>query len=293
MARAGWVRRFRFLIGEQGAQQRVYCLTKEGFELGRAHSGRRGSYIAAEATWREPQVTDPRRVLRDLHVNGWALAFGRLAGRSLASWRGPRVGRVEPPRRKVRGEWGDLTPAQTVVGSGYRLRDYAPDRYEPISPDASLELRLGSGEKQLTVDVLIELDRARSVAATAERLRRYDGFLSGWAREVERYKMLGTPPLVVFVSEDERANLRLLELADREVTARLAKPGAHEADWPFPGRATMFFAVERDMHEGSLRALALPERSLDQRVRMEGRMGKPCRPRQIEILNPRLLRGPS
>ena len=50
MAEAGWVRRFKFQLGERGAQQRVYCLTKEGFELARGTHGRRGAYIREDET---------------------------------------------------------------------------------------------------------------------------------------------------------------------------------------------------------------------------------------------------
>ena len=65
MAKAGWVRRFKFQLGERGAQQRVYCLTRLGFELAQEHAGRRGAYIDPEATWREPVIdraaADPAR----------------------------------------------------------------------------------------------------------------------------------------------------------------------------------------------------------------------------------------
>ena len=62
-----------------------------------------------------------------------------------------------------------------------------------------------------------------------------------------------------------------MRLADRVVTARLAKPGAAETDWPHPGRRGMFFALERDIHHGSLQALALPELPPELRVRLDGR----------------------
>ena len=45
MTRAGWVRRFKFQLGERGAQQRVYCLTHDGFDLAKTREGRHGSYI--------------------------------------------------------------------------------------------------------------------------------------------------------------------------------------------------------------------------------------------------------
>src|SRR5207247_2249958 len=101
---------------------------------------------------------------------------------------------------------------------------------------------------------------------------------------------LGTPPVVVFLCEDERAGLNLVRIADRVVTARLAKAGSAETDWPFPGRRGMFFAVERDAHMGSLHAYQLPEQPPAVRVRLGGRKHKACRPRRVHLVEPRLLR---
>ena len=71
---------------------------------------RRGSAGAAPTSTPRPSgasrsATDARRVLRDLHVNGWVLAFEGQSGKAMRGWRGPRESRLDPPRRKVRGEW--------------------------------------------------------------------------------------------------------------------------------------------------------------------------------------------
>ena len=288
MTRAGWVRRFKFQLGERGAQQRVYCLARDGFELAKGREGRRGSYIPGDLTWREPQISDPRRILRDLHVNGWMLALEQVCDHSFARWRGPRDGRLLPPRRKVRGEWLDIRPTDVTVG-GRQLRDYSATKFEPVSPDGTAELNLAVGETPLRLDLLIEFERFSSPASAEDRLRRYDGLISGWASMLDRYSALGTPPVVVFVCEDDRAQLRLVRTADKVVTARLAKAGAEEANWPCPGRKAMFFAVERDVHVGSLEALQLPEHPPGVRVRL-GRPGeRDCSPCRVHIIEPRLL----
>jgi hypothetical protein len=289
MAKAGWVRRFKLQVGERGAQQRVYCLTRQGFELGQERSGRRGPYVPPEATWREPVVSDPRRILRSLHVNGWVLAFEGRAGKALRSWRGGRDGRLDPPRKRVRGEWIDVLPKDIVVGGSHKLRDYDAHKFEPVSPDASLELQLPVGDSRLRFDLLVELDRAGSRAASEERLRRYDGLLSGWAGVLDRYKTLGTPPVVLFICEDEDAVMKLIRIADKVVSARLAKPGTEETEWPHPGRRGMYFALERDIHLGSLEALQLPELPPDLRVRMHGRKARACHPRRVHLIEPRLI----
>jgi hypothetical protein len=290
MLRAGWVRRFKFRLEERGAQQGVYALTREGFELAQSRTGPRGPYIDQKATWREPQLTDPRRVVRDLHVNGWALALEKIAGRRIENWRGQRDSRLEPPRRKVRGEWLTLRPQDLVIGSSTRLRGFEGSEFEPLTPDATIEFRIPVGDSPVRFDLLVEIDRARSQSASAERLRRYDGLVSGWASALDRYKSLGAPPLVVFVCEDEPSRNNLLRIADRIVVACHAKAGTQESEWRFPGRRAMFFAVERDIHEGSLEALLLPDHPPDLRVRLGGQKAKICRPRWVNIIEPRLLR---
>jgi len=289
MTKAGWVRRFKFQVGERGAQQRVYCLTRLGFDVGKEHSGPRGPYVAEQAEWREPQISDPRRVLRDLHTNGWVLALQDRAGRSFNRWRGPREGRLLPPRRRDRGEWLDLAPSEVTVGSR-QLRDYDAPKFEPVSPDATIELRITAGTEPLRLDLLVEMERSRGAAAAEAKLRRYDGLLAGWAPMLERYQTLGTPPLVIFVSEDERARDALVKIADRVVIARLAKAGVEEAEWPCPARKTMYFALERDIHTGSLEALQLPEHPPELRVRLEGKKARDVRPGRVHIVEPRLLR---
>jgi hypothetical protein len=289
MHKAGWVRRFKLQVGERGAQQRVYCLTRLGFELGQAEAGRRGHYIDPGAKWREPVVTDAGRILRSLHVNGWVMAFEARAGKAARGWRGPRESRLDPPKRRVRGEWIEIAPRDVIVGASHKLRDYEPHSFESVSPDATIDLQLQMGDSRLRFDMLVELDRARSAAASEERLRRYDGLISGWSGMLERYKTLGTPPVVVFVCEDERSAMGLVRIADRAVTARLAKPGSEETEWPHPGRRAMFFAVERDIHEESLQAFQLPEFPPALRERLHGRKARACHPQRVHIVEPRLL----
>jgi hypothetical protein len=289
MAAAGWVRRFKLQTGERGAQQRVLCLTRQGFELAQESVGRRGNYIDPDATWREPVVSDGRRILRSLHVNGWVLAFEMRAGKVLQSWRGPREGRLNPPNRKVRGQWVEIQPQDVIVGASHKLRDFSAHKFEAVSPDATLELSIPMGESRLRFDVLVEIDGTRSAAASEDRLRRYDGLISGWSGMLDRYRTLGTPPVAAFVCDSEQSAMNLLRIADRVVTARLAKPGTEETEWPHPGRRGMFFLVERDMHSESLEALQLPEFPPELRERLQGAKGRACRPRRVHIIEPRLL----
>jgi hypothetical protein len=292
LASAGWVNRFKFQVGERGAQQRVYCLTQAGFDLAKGRPARHGEHIGSDATWREPATADPRRILRDLHVNGWVLALQQVAGRSFGTWRGPLEGRVFPPRKRTRqGEQESIRPAQVILGSNHRLQGFASDQFEAVSPDATVELRVSNGNERMRVDLMIDLDRSRGFEATQQRLIAYDGLISGWGRMLSRYRKGDATPMVVFVSDDERGQLTLLKIADSALTTRIAKAGTDELSWPHPGRRGILFAVERDIHEGSLRALALPEHPPDLRAKAGGPDAKKCRPRRVQIIDPKLLRG--
>jgi hypothetical protein len=49
------------------------------------------------------------------------------------------------------------------------------------------------------------------------------------------------------------------KLADALVRGRIASLEDRQTAWPYPGRKRMFFCAERDVHEGSLRAVMLAE----------------------------------
>ena len=130
---------------------------------------------------------------------------------------------------------------------------------------------------------------ARSAAADEERLRRYDGLISGWSGTLDRYKALGTPPVVVFVCEDEPSAMRLVRIADRVVTARLAKAGTEETGLAAPGAPRDVLRGRARHPPGSLEALALPELPPEVRVRLEGKRAKACHPRRVHLIEPRLI----
>lgn len=214
-----------------------------------------------------------------------------MAGRSLGTWRGPLEGRLHPPRRRARnGDNESIRPAQVILGSNHRLQGFSGDQFEPVSPDATVELKVSDGGTRMRVDLLIDLDRSRGYEATQQRLMAYDGLISGWGQMLSRYRKGDVVPMVVFVSEDERSLLTLLKIADGALTTRVAKAGTDELSWPHPGRRGILFAVERDIHEGSLRALALPEHPPELRVRAGGPEAQKCRPHRVQIIDPKLLR---
>ena len=52
-------------------------------------------------------------------------------------------------------------------GRCHKLRDYGAHKFEPVSPDATLELSIPMGEDRLRFDLLVEFDLARSACGRA------------------------------------------------------------------------------------------------------------------------------
>jgi len=265
----------------------VYCLTEDGFDAAKSATGPNGAYIEAEAVWREPPSGDPRAVVRDLHVNGWVMALQLAAPGAVRGWRGPGASKLVPPRRRDRGEWIDLRPADIQLAGTRRLRDHGLDQLLPVNPAATLEIRLKRPDQALRFDVLLEFDRSRGAAYNEDKLRRYDLLVSGWHRLLDRYRTLGSPPVVLFLCEDERQALAYIRTADRTVTTRVAEAGTPEVEWPCPGRAGILFAVERDVHLGSLEVLALPELPPEIRTKLHGKSAAKCQPRRLALIDPK------
>jgi hypothetical protein len=126
-----------------------------------------------------------------------------------------------------------------------------------VVPDATLRLYLEKSGRDL--DLLIELDRTRRPVKNIDKLHRYDALLTAWWRSHERYRGAKEGPVVVFVCVDEESAFNLMEAAHKEITGRIGRTGTREETWPSPGRNSMFFVAEEDVHDGSLRAWMLSE----------------------------------
>jgi hypothetical protein len=121
-----------------------------------------------------------------------------------------------------------------------------------VTPVAAVEV--AGSPAELLIDVA-PADDGRLVAA----LERYDGMLSGWGR---------SGLSVALICGDEAGVQRCCAIADTTLTASHAYAGEHPREWPRPGRERICFVVERDLHEGSLRAWRAP--ALPPAVRGEG-----------------------
>ena len=144
--------------------------------------------------------------------------------------------------------------AELEVPDGHAVLDLPP--FREIKPDISLEIRIPS--LKLTFDLLVELDLTGRPSYNRDKFLAYDAFLTGWSLAHPRYRTLGTRPVVVFVCRDARTALAYAQEADRAMAGRIGAMGTPPHEWYYAGRDHVFFAVEPDIHHGSLAALALP-----------------------------------
>jgi len=259
MHERGWVKRWRVPTGQGSWSAWVYMLTKEGFELGKGHRGERGHRIHPERKWHDPATNEVGRMaVHDLHVNAWREAFAAVAGPTLSHSKGAGGARLYPPRRPRPRERHPraIGPAEVELGSNQRLEGFEElNEFRPVEPDLRLTLEVSIGTAR-TIDVLVELDRSRRGRYNEQKLAAYDALLGAWAMELDRYKRLGEPPVVIFVCVDEPRAKALAYAADRIVTGGLTTLGRGSER---TGRMRMWFCAERDAHLGSLRAYRLPQ----------------------------------
>jgi hypothetical protein len=281
MTESGWVDRYWLLTAEGDTQQRFYSVSQYGFELlrGRRMGGR--VLVPREARWQEPSIDlHQTRLPRQLHVNGWVLAFERLAERLISGWRGPSESELVPPREYVRSQLIDLEPADIVRGPGQRLSGYQAGALEPVDADATIELTYPDRAR---VDLMVKFDWGEDLLDSEEHLSKWDLFLSGWAHLMDRYRPPARPPMLLLVCPDRGALTRLLRVADRALTTRTSPPGSDPGAWSYLARQSILFALEPDIYDRSLRALALPPQPSSNASNGQRR------PRPAEIIDSRVL----
>jgi hypothetical protein len=240
------------------------------------------------------------QIRHELHVAGWVLAVEQALGARVEMLGAADAVRTPPARGGADG--GALGPAHVrlpdgrvchdflqTIGSGERVE---PERFDTLRPDAIVCVD--------GIDVIVERDdriapagsravgrRGAPPSPAVAKLERYDHFLAGWSMHTRRYGSRGNAtPIVVFVCRD-RARARALALcADAVLRACRAYAGEYPFDWEYPGRERIVFAAERDAHEGSLAAYAVPPLPPDVReLRAHGDPRERCaRTEMCEVL---------
>src|SRR4051794_24459195 len=147
--------------------------------------------IPERQRYRRRPVFDYGRVLHEIQLNAWILAFRRALGAAFLSWDGETT--IDAPQR-LRREEERLEDDWTPEG----LHD---DRPRSVWPDAVVEIA-GDDPAAARRLLLVEYDRTRRLDKNFEKFQRYDAFLNWWWR----HTALGnraSPPFVLFVCQDD------------------------------------------------------------------------------------------
>lgn len=235
---AGFVERFR-PITRRGSFPWTYQLGSEGHRLLQRHG-----VIAEGARYCLRTVYDYGRVLHELQLNAWVLAYRRAAGGALLNWDGETD--IDPPIAAKRGH--------LRLDGDWSAKGLYDPRARLVRPDSVLEVVDADDRVRM---FLIEYDRTRRVDKNFGKFRRYDAFLTWWWRETN-YADADEPPFVVFVCQDEQQRLDFMGVADRELTGHRWHPSLRPEQHEYPGRRRILFVVERDIHAGNLDASRLP-----------------------------------
>jgi hypothetical protein len=294
---AGFVDRFR-PIPERGSAEWNYRLTTQGWtaltEQGLVPNDRRYTPTA---------ITSISYTEHDLQLAALVLHIARAAppeqpGGLIDSmpfhWQGPRSGRIDPKRvaqlaEGQRAGEGGLPILQSMdeeferssaarLPQGTRLH---PERSRAgyLEPDATLTGH--AGEDQWAV--LIEYDRTDRPHKQIDRLRRYDHWLlDGWRHS--HFATHSIPPSVVYLTARERPLRRLIETADKTLTAWYGHENAGPREGTHPARERIVFTSRERILAGDWTMQRTP--SLPPDLREDPTT---CPPRSIQYSLPALF----
>lgn len=295
---AGLVDRFQFVLQGRRGTAACYLITEAGLEAVRAAIGPHGPYLNPTTEVTPPDLRDPaaRQPRHDLHVGGWIIALTTHFRGSVLNVRGPQSTVLKAGTRRTRDGFRPLGPDDIKLSGdngeflhSFRSRDGAggyvtTERFATITPDAAIELQpAGAGRRRQ--ELLIEVDRTERPSKQHTKFARYDHFLTGWWRLLDRYSKHMGVPNVVFVCAGEAQVLQFLAAADEILTARIAIPGQPASTWQYPARDRIWFVSEPDIHSGDFTGLRAPSLPIDVREQLSDgtRRGladaRVCRPR--------------
>ncbi|MGN6188036.1 MAG: replication-relaxation family protein [Conexibacter sp.] len=277
-----------------GSGPRLYSLLPHGYRLGQRSPGFYRPVIPRTAGRRRSEARTSMHLHHDLHTVGWWHAFEAALGPGVGVTDvfTPRYeeGRLSAPRIHTGRGYRTAERRDILLGGGADIAGIPNDRFAyTIEPDLTIRLELmgwltGKTE-DIAVDLLVEVDRTQRPARNLNKFKRYDQFLAGWALMHPRYEQLGTRPIVIFTSPDERSMLALMKAADEIMTGRIGWTGEPEHTWYYPGRDHVLFTTETEIHHSSMLAWRLPELPRELRETL-GYEGFPLR--VVEILPPEL-----
>ncbi|HEY8082012.1 MAG TPA: replication-relaxation family protein [Solirubrobacterales bacterium] len=291
---------------KHGGRKRVWHLTDFGYRVGHHFHTRHGSILPDDPSWRELSADAPLGIGHDLHAAAYVLQLAALIdgpGDPLASnaglildIKGERGAALDPPTEFDGRKRVPLTP-QLLAGLEPGLVLDSPseiERFQSLAPDAAIFLRdPRAGDEKARSQVLLEVDRSGHRQKLVRALRRYDVFYAAWSSRHPQTRH--RPPTALFVAKDEAALRRQLAIADQVLCIRRGTSRTPPGEWPAPlSRRRVFFALERDLHQGSLRCYRLLEqppaiREASARNESERESARRFTPESIDLLPTRLL----
>jgi hypothetical protein len=252
--RAGHLDRFRpYARRGTGSYPWTYHLGEEGHRL-LQHAGD----IRDRQRFRYRPIFDFSRVLHDIQLNAWILAYRRALGDAMLVWEGET--RIEPPtgmRREQERFDDDWSPEG--------LHD---DRPRSVCPDAVVEIA-GDEPSANSRLILVEYDRTRRLDKNYDRFHRYDALLTGWWH----HTLLGNrraPPFVLFICQDDEQRDLFLAAADRQLTGHRWHPDVSPDRYEYVARRRVLIATEMDAHAGVLEARRAPTFPPGHELRRDG-----------------------
>lgn len=240
--RAGLLDRFRpYARRGTGSYPWTYQLDEEGHSL-LQHAGD----IPDRHRYKPRTIVDYSRVVHDIQLNAWVLAYRRTLGPGLISWGGETT--FDPPsglRRDQERFDDDWSPEG--------LRD---DRPRSVCPDAILEIA-GDTPAAASRLIFVEYDRTRRLDKNYDKFHRYDALLTWWWR----HTALGgrtAPPFVLFVCQDAEQRDLFLRAADNQLSGHRWHPDAPPEQYEYVARQRILFATEIDAHAHEMEARRVP-----------------------------------
>lgn len=305
-------------------RQKIWTLTDLGVRVGRHMATSRGPLIPFEPgkgeqgrheaarKWAPRKVTNARALVHDLHVASYALQFVLLCDGDFRYVNDPHAGIV----RSMTGEFGAMIEPPVNTGRNRqkttmnihqaveKIGDIAYQGIpvdEPtlrsLKPDAAIRLHhLKADPKAGSREYWFEIDRSGHTGKLKDKFHRLDVFQNVWWPLVPRFGRDGRAPTTVFVATSEAHLKKMIGLADETLRGRSGRRREGPEAWRYLGRERIVFALESDLHMGSLRVYQVPAVPPDVRARnasdtRERTEAANCHPRMAKLLPDYLLAG--